>query len=151
MNILQVHSRGCELGKKFSAFNAKIKFNNRFDSIEKIYQESKRFNGDKLDYKSAKGKKPDSFEINGKQFPEEKLSQFYYSLWAIYYLNNPLLVNQASNYDDFKDIFKGKSVNCQEDTLRLWIRDRGKYLEFIKPFLNLLKEELKWLIKTQTK
>lgn len=141
MRVLQVSTRGCHLGKQFSAFNAKVLYNDKLKSIEEHYQGAKRFNGEQLPSKQAKGKKPTEVNIYGKNYPPSMLTPFYYLLWFKFYIENPDLVNRARAYDDYNDMFKGGSVNCQADTLRLYIRDKARYIEIIKPLVKELENK----------
>ena len=44
-------------------------------------------------------------------------------LWVKYLDNNPELVEYASEYDDYNDMFKGRyTVNCQADVIRQYIK-----------------------------
>lgn len=123
-----------------------------YDSIEFHYQLSKRFNdipypnltgawGDKMKYlKSVKGKRPDYIVIGSNKYDVKYLSQWYNLLWIKYLDENPKLVEYASAYDDFSDMFKGKSVNCQADTIRKYIKQGRKViLEECSELIKLIK------------
>lgn len=141
MRVLQVSTRGCHLGKQFSAFNAKVLYNGEIKSIEEHYQSAKRFNGEKLLAKQAKGKKPTEVNIYGKNYSPTMLTPFYYLLWFKFYSENNELVDRARAYDDYNDMFKGGSINCQADTLRLYIRNKERYIEIIKPLVKELENK----------
>ncbi len=116
-NILECSSKG---DRRFSAFYAKVKLFGKYDSIENHYQLSKRF-GDEVPetWKDAKGKKPTHLHINGKDFDVKFTEAWYDLLWVTYLHNHPKLVNHASKFDEFNDIFKSKgSVVCQADSIR---------------------------------
>ena len=134
--VLQCSTRGCALGKKFSAFNAIVTFNGKTCSIEQHYQESKLINGKQLPMKEAKGKKIDGFMFRGYKLGPELMTSFYYYLWAVYYDNNKDLVNKARQFDKFEDMFRGKSINCQADTIQLWLTDQKAYVAKIKPLAD---------------
>ena len=121
MKILECSSKG---DKRFSAFYAKVKMWKKYDSIENHYQLCKRF-GDftPTTWKDAKGKSPTHIELNGKNYDLKYLSQWYKLLWLRYLDTNPKLVEFAREYDDFNDIFKGKSINCQADVIRQYIKE----------------------------
>lgn len=126
--------------RRFSAFYAEVEFLGIKDSIEKIYQESKRFYSAQLSFKEAKGKKPTSFKIKDEEFNVNLLSSFYRYLWILYFEQNPYYLDVIDHYDTFTDKFKGLSVNCQADVIRE-IKAFGinQIIKEIKPFTNILK------------
>jgi hypothetical protein len=100
-----------------------VKVWGKWDSIEIHYQLCKRLGDYKpLTWKDAKGKQPTHIELNGKSYDIKYLSQWYKMLWVRYLDTNPELVEYASQFDDFNDIFKGKSLNCQADVIRQYIK-----------------------------
>lgn len=116
MRILECSSKG---DRRFSAFYAKISFYGKIDSIEHIYQSVKRDkNGDLVN----KGKKVFYVVINEIKLEPKYLTPFYKLLWVKYLDNNPSLVSYAKQFDDYNDMFKGKSVNCQADVIRQYIK-----------------------------
>lgn len=140
MKVLECSSKG---DKRFSAFYAKVSAFGSFNSIENHYQLSKRF-GDftPLNWKDAKGKTPTHIELNGKQYELELLSQWYKLLWLRYLDNNPSLVEYASQFDEYNDIFKGKSINCQADVVRQYIKQgRQSILDDCEELINKFREE----------
>lgn len=139
MNILECSSIG---DKRFSAFYAKITLNGKRDSIENHYQSFKRFGNDtSLTWKEAKGKKPTHISFNGIDMDVSYLTPLYKLLWLVYLENNPDLVAFASQYDDFKDTFKGKNtVNCQADVIRQYVKE-GR--------VSLIKETKDFWLKYQ--
>lgn len=120
MRVLECSSKG---DKRFSAFYAKVKAFGKYDSIENHYQLSKRF-GDftPTHWKDAKGKTPTHIELNGVDYELELLSQWYKLLWVKYLDQNSQLVEYAAEFDEFNDIFKGKSINCQADVIRQYVK-----------------------------
>jgi hypothetical protein len=121
--MLECSSKG---DKRFSAFYAKVTMWGKTDSIENHYQLCKRFNDYKpVTWKDAKGKQPTHIELNRKQYELKYLSQWYKLLWLRYLDLNPDLVDYARRYDDFNDMFKGKgkSINCQADVIRQYIKE----------------------------
>ena len=142
MKVLECHSRG---DKRFSALYAKVLVHGKLDTIENHYQLSKRVYGEPkpTDWKDLKGKPISFFEVNGRMFPKEYLSDFYNFLWIKYFDRNPKLLQFASQYDDFNDIFKSKnSVNCQADVIRDIVKEgRGFLIEKGKDFLTLLNSK----------
>lgn len=112
MTILQCHSKG---DKRFSAIYAKVTIDKKTDTIENFYQNAKRdINGLKV----SKGEKVSYMEFRGVKLPSYFLSDFYDLLWIQYFIENKDLYAYACTFDDYKDIFKGKSINNQEDTIR---------------------------------
>jgi hypothetical protein len=135
---LECSSKG---DKRFSAFYAKVKVFGKYDSIENHYQLSKRF-GDFVPttWKDAKGKTPTHFEVNGKQFDLKYLSMWYDLLWVKYLDEHPELVEYAVQFDDYSDMFKGKSINCQADTIRKYIKQgRQRIIDDCREFIEKLK------------
>lgn len=123
INVLECSTKG---DKRFSAFGAYVEVFGKRDSIENHYQTCKRFgkNGDIVpkSWREAKGKQPTAIEINGYRYPVEDLSAFYKLLWVKYLDQHPALVQYAKQFDDFHDIFKGHSTNCQADVIRTYIK-----------------------------
>ena len=111
-DTLECSSKG---DKRFSAFYAKVTLpNNLIDSIENIYQLSKRF-PNQLNIKEAKGKTPQFFTFLGVNYPVNLLTSFYEFLWLLYFIQHEYFVDYIKQYKNFTDMFRGKSVNCQAD------------------------------------
>lgn len=138
--------------KRFSAFGAKVDIYNNNDLIEFHYQLSKRFddvepiplNSDwehKINYvKKIKGKTPTHFVVNGVDFDVKYLEQWYNLLWCKYLDKHKKYIEYLSLFDDFNDVFKGKSVACQADSIRLYIKEgRSTLLSESKEFIDILK------------
>ena len=138
INILECSSKG---DKRYSAFYAKVKAWGKFDSIENHYQLSKRFGEFKpTSWRDAKGKEPTHIELNGRQYELRLLSQWYKMLWVNYLDNNPELVEYAKQFDEFNDIFKGKSLNCQADVVRQYIKvGRQSLVDDYQELMDLFK------------
>ena len=136
IKVLECSSKG---DKRFSAFYADVTVFGRTTNIERHYQGCKKFNDQTVI--KAKGKSPDYIEINGKQFDKKYLTPWYKLLWVKYLDNNPEIVEYASQFDDFHDIFKGKNtINCQADVVRQYIKQgRESIIEECKEFIELLK------------
>ena len=137
INILECSSKG---DRRFSAFYARIEIYDKWDSIENHYQQSKGFINPPL---KVKGAKPDYLIIKNKKYDKKYLTAYYKLLWVKYLDNNKELVEYASQFYDFNDIFKGKSINCQADVIRQYIKQgrRSIFLEQdIKDFIKELKE-----------
>ncbi len=125
MKILECSSRG---DKRFSAFYARVSMWNIESSIEEHYQLCKRF---RTPYgivaprtiKEAKGREPDHIELNGRIYHISFLSLYYKLLWLRYLDLHPELVQHASQFDDFNDMFRGKSINCQADVIRQYVKE----------------------------
>ena len=122
MRNLECSSRG---DKRFSAFYSKVSFYGKFDSIENIYQSVKfKLNGEKC----KKGEKVDIIVINGIKLDPKYLTPFYKLLWVKYLDNNPELVEYAKGFDTFSDMFRGKSINCQADVIRDYVKKGRGYV-----------------------
>ena len=142
MKVLECHSKG---DIRYSAFGAKIKVAGVFASIEHHYQFSKRVYGQAppqvID--EFKGKPITHFMIGTKMFPKEFLTQYFNLLWVKYFDVNPELLKIASDYDDFRDIFKGKkTINCQADAIRDIVKlGRNTVYNQCSDLLTLLKSK----------
>ena len=139
MKILECSSKG---DKRYSAFYAKVNVFGKYDSIENHYQLCKRFgNFIPSSWRDAKGKIPTHFNLKGKDIDINLLGQFYSLLWVKYLDENPELVEYASQFDEFNDIFKGKSLNCQADVVRKYIKQgRKSILEECGEFIEIMYE-----------
>lgn len=138
--ILECSSKG---DKRFSAFYARVKAWNKVDSIENHYQLCKRF-GDYVPktWKDAKGKTPTHIHLHGKDYELRFLEQWYKMLWIEYLDKHPELVEFASGYDEFNDIFKGKSINCQADVIRQYVKNgRDCLIEDTKELRNMFENK----------
>lgn len=124
MKILECSSKG---DKRFSAFYAKVNVYGVYDSIENHYQSCKR---DKNGKPVKKGQKVHHMSIwKGEanySLKPEFLTAYYKLLWCCYLDANPDLVEYASAYDDYNDMFKGKAINCQADVIRQYIKQGRK-------------------------
>ncbi len=150
--ILECSSKG---DKRFSAFYAQVPVHDKMDSIENHYQRSKRFkHPDHLDNENvfisymnatdAKGKTPVCFMVDGFMYSLSMLSMWYKLLWMKYLDHAPALVEYASGYDDFHDMFKGKSVNCQADVIRQYIKEgRQSIVDDCIPLIWAMRENNK--------
>lgn len=122
-NVLECSSKG---DQRFSAFYAKVRILSEEKTIEKWYQEAKRFNNERVvNADRNKGRCPDYIVINIEnqeiKLDTMYLSSWYKFLWIMYFVENR--VNQYFEYiltfDDYNDMFKGKNtVNCQADVIR---------------------------------
>src|SRR5690606_27664089 len=91
--------------------------------------------------KSVKGKQPDFIVIGGDKYDLKYLSQWYDLLWMKYLDENPDLVEYASQFDDYTDMFKGRSINCQADTIRKYIKQgRDVIKEECSELISLIRE-----------
>lgn len=135
--VLECSSKG---DKRFSAFYANVCVFGISNSIENHYQNCKGFN-DKTIIK-RKGKSPDYITIDGKILDVKYLTPFYKLLWVKYLDHNPSLVEYASQFDNFNDIFKGHSINCQADVIRQYIKQGRQSIkdeELVVEFEKILK------------
>lgn len=121
LKVLECSSKG---NKDFSAFYAKVPVFGRVDSIENHYQLCKRFGSEiPKTWRDAKGKKPTHINIGGIDLDIKFLSQYYKLLWCKYLDARKDLVAVASQYDDYSDMFKGQSINCQADVVKQYIKE----------------------------
>lgn len=128
--VLECSSRG---DKRFSPIYAKVAIHGKEKSIEEWYQSSKR---------SADGKKVgrnEDFEYFVDPYTNDKLSKteapyFYRGLWITYLKNNPDLVEFASQYDEFSNIYDGKKIeNSHHWIIAAYVKgDRERYIEVVK-------------------
>lgn len=146
--VLHCYSKG---DKRFSALFAKVSVFGVFASIEEHYQRCKRFvddNGDIFqitdwtDAKGkgkAKGKEIPFIVINGIQLPTTYLTPFYKLLWVKYLDSQQGLVDYAKGFDEFLDIYKGKSQNCQADVIEQYVKEgRQSIMKECQPLIRIL-------------
>ena len=140
INILECSSKG---DKRFSAFYAYVTLYGRNTNIERHYQSCKKFNDPSIT--KVKGLQPDYIIINGKELDKKYLTPYYKLLWVKYLDEHPELVEYASQFDDFHDIFKGKNtINCQADVVRQYIKQGRQSImneDMVKEFNKELKSE----------
>jgi hypothetical protein len=140
MNVLECSSKG---DKRFSAFYAHVTMWNVEASIEEHYQLCKRFETPygviaPKTIKEAKGRQPIHIELNHKEYSTEFLTPYYKMLWLRYLDIHPELVTHALQFDGFNDMFKGKSINCQADVVRQYIKQgRDSVWQDCLPLWNL--------------
>jgi hypothetical protein len=117
MKTLQCHSRG---DKRFSALFAVVEFNGKQATIEQHYQLCKRFEGKPVpkQISDSKGKTPSHIVVARKRLPASAINGFYTYLWLKYFQAHPDLLAYARTFDEFHDMFGGKSVNRQDHTVR---------------------------------
>lgn len=135
--------------RRFSALVANVKVGTEIKTIEEHYQLSKRFKVYEDIFipktlKDAKGKKDVVyFEVLGKRYEPKYLTAYYSLLWIKYLDQNPSLVEYASGFDDFTDMFKGKSINSQADIIKIYIKEGRNVLlgnALTKEFIKLMKQ-----------
>jgi len=104
--FLECSSKG---DKRFSAFNARVKFYDN-KTIEEIYQASKVFKGGKTNrrWQEAKGR----FAIN-----QDDCAKFYTLLWRLYMVENPHLMTIIINASGLSDMFGQTNHVCQATEL----------------------------------
>lgn len=144
--VLECSTKG---DRRFSAMVAKVKVGSETKTIEEHYQLSKRFKVDEMIFIpktkwDSKGKKDVIFfEVLGKRYEPKYLTAYFTLLWVKYLDNNPSLVKYAKGFEDFSDMFKGSSVNCQASIIRDYIKKGRKYLTndpLVKEFNLLMKQ-----------
>lgn len=140
MSVLECSSKG---DKRYSAFFAWVKLYGKTANIETHYQNCKKFNDPTIT--KVKGQQPDYIVINGKELDKKYLTPFYKLLWVKYLDEHPELVEYASQFDDFHDIFKGKNtINCQADVVRQYVKQGRQSImdeELVKEFIKELKSK----------
>ena len=139
--VLECSSKG---DARFSAFYANVEICKETKSIEEHYQLAKRFRkGGRIvvpqKVMDAKGKAPINFIVGGEVFDVKDLTSFYVYLWVKYLDQSPDLVKVLAKYDDYSDMFKGKSINCQADVIRDYMRDRAKLVKLHKDFFTRMR------------
>ncbi|UOE58141.1 hypothetical protein [Cytobacillus oceanisediminis] len=137
MRVLECSSKG---DIRFSAFGAWVEVFGKMDKIENHYQLCKRFNGvAPKHWSNAKGKKPTSIVLNGLELDVRFLSPFYKLMWVKYLDGNPDLVQYAKHFDEFNDFFRGRSVNCQADVIRQYVKEgRSSIIAECEELMGLL-------------
>ena len=125
---LQCHSKG---DKRFSALYAKVTMRGITCSIEQAYQSSKRLADGSV---AGKGKRPDYVvePFTNVQLPVSELTNLYTGLWVMYFTQHPELLEYAKKFDNFEDIFRGKSINCQADVIAACVADFDTVKNFLK-------------------
>lgn len=138
LNILECSTKG---DKRFSSFYAYVNVFGHGATIEHHYQSCKRFNDPSI--KNPKGREPDYIEIVGLKLDKKYLTPYYKLLWVEYLDKHPELVQYASKFDDFHDIFRSyNSTNCQADVIRQYIKEGRESImneELVQEFLKLIK------------
>lgn len=137
--------------RDFSAHYAWVDVFGLRKPIEYHYQMSKMFDlgtvngvknviGPMKTTKLAKGRKPVKVKVGNFILPVRFLSQWYKLLWLKYLDANPELVRYASQFDEFTDKFRGKSLNCQADVIRQYVKEgRESILKDCEELWTLLK------------
>lgn len=146
--VLECSTKG---DKRFSAFGARVEVFGVNDFIEFHYFFAKKFNDYRIPknpqnfswknrilyIKAIKGAEPDYLMINGHRYDIKYMHQWYHLLWIKYLDNNPHLVEYLKLFDDYNDIFKGKSGICQADSIRKYIKDgRKSIVDECKELIN---------------
>lgn len=141
---------------RFSAFGAEVELFGKTATIEEHYQLAKRFvggDGKVFTPKSIYDVKGKNNKIKDKEltwivvgscvFPPEFRVEFYKLMWLKYLDQNPELLAYASRFDDYNDIFKGKSLICQADCIRQYIKEgRHTMVKDVESFARLAEIEI---------
>lgn len=147
--ILECSSKG---DRRFSAMYANVSVHGSVNTIENHYQTSKRFDDPASSTlvpsstaREAKGRKPTYFVVNGFIYPLEFLSMWYKLLWMKYLDQRPELVEYASHFDVFIDMFKGKNTrNCQADVITQYVKEgRQSIVDDCLPLIWQMRENNK--------
>lgn len=127
--LLECSSKGYT---KLSALFAKVTIFGKTQSIEKHYQLSKRFRGEEppTNWLDVKGRSDIGYlQIGEIQLHPTWLFQWYHLLWLIYLDQHPEIVEYASQFKDYNDMFRGKIEekpewlrSCQADSIRIYIK-----------------------------
>lgn len=152
--VLHCYSKG---DIRFSAFGAKVVINSYEDTIEFWYQLSKKFADfdrppqtapwkTKMEYTrkvkayQKQGHEPESINVLGKEISPNYLSAWYKMLWISYLQNNPKLVEYASKFDEFLDIYGKNSKNNQAHVIRDYVKHGREFvMKDCKELIKLLK------------
>ncbi len=139
--VLECSTKG---DARFSALCAEVMVCGKTQTIEDHYQLSKRFReGGRIvvpkHFKQAKGRKPVNFSIADEIFDVEELTSWYVYLWVKYLDENPNLVKVLEKYDDYSDMFKRNSINCQADVIRDYMKDRKALVTLHKDFFKKMR------------
>ena len=81
--------------------------------------------------------------ICGKKLEPKYLTPYYILLWVKYLDKHPELVEYASQFDEFNDKFRGKSINCQADVIRAYVKGNRNILlrtDLVKELSNIIRE-----------
>ncbi len=158
--VLQCHSRG---DTRFSPFFCTVEAFGVKRSIEEHYQCSKVFRKNPQDtsifipinWREAKSMEKSKEFVRDLEFfmlPADVILHpikyhvygWYSSLWLKYLDLNPKLVEEASTYDDYEDVFKWDFPLCQADCIRLYCKQgRQALLDTCQEFFDYLKEKRK--------
>ena len=137
MKILECSSAG---DKRFSSLYALVDVFGVTESIESHYQAVKR---NKKGNYCRKGEKVDHIIIKGKKLEPKYLTPYYILLWVKYLDKHPELVEYASQFDEFNDKFRGKSINCQADVIRAYVKGNRSILlktDLVKELSNIIRK-----------
>lgn len=136
--ILDISSKSpLKLGQKLSAFNLKVKLNEKYISLENVFQSSKVFEYggpylDLIDVSPMEAKKDErirssgkivSFRLNGRDFPINPQTLFYDWIYCRALSHYPEYVNELLRYSIFSDIEFNheKSINCQARSIAIFV------------------------------
>jgi len=160
--ILQVDTKGGDVGKQFSPFNCRVEAFGVVRSIEDHYQMTKRFRDtftgtvvSAANWKHAKALQANAeYKRIGFYLPNglslgsnndavtDLVIQWYISLWYKFYRTpeGQLLVPILQEYDEFVDIFAGKFPFSQA---RVALQVSKENLESLKPMFKELLVKIK--------
>ena len=131
MKTLECSSKG---DKRFCSFYAFVDFDGKYKSIEAHLQDCKRNeNGTPC----KKGEWATHLIICGQKLPTSDLTAFYRFLWYTYLRSNPDLVDYASEFKAFNNMYRGNSKNCPSECVQAYVKhDKA----FYAPILQLCKK-----------
>ena len=122
MKTLECSSKG---DKRFCTYYAFVEFDGKYKSIENHIQDCKR---NKDDLPCKKGEWFTHLSICGQKLPVSDFTAFYRYLWYVYFRCNPDLVDYASDFKSFTNLYRGNSKNCPADCIKAYVnRDRAFY------------------------
>jgi hypothetical protein len=134
-----------ELGRSLSAFNAHVYVFDKADTIENHYQLSKILKGGvrPKDWRQGKGSHPIALMIGDHEYDVMYKKQWYFSLWFKFLEIHPEIVQAASQYEMFSDMFGGKDLEnriCQADAIHMYIKlGREAMQKFVAPLMQEIK------------
>ena len=157
-NILEISTKSPnEDGKRFSAFNLKIKIDDKLYFLESLFQGSKTFSDGgpyselylKQSIDSKKDQRIKRSDLKEFNFFGEKIEidfDFYTWLYFIALIQNKIFSNELLKYEAFTDIEfnPNKSLNCQAYSAALYVSLINNKLIF--PEKNYTNDELKEII-----
>ena len=131
MKILECSSKG---DKRFCSFYAFVEFDGKYKNIEAHLQDCKR---NENGMPCQKGEWATHIVLCNQKLPISSYTAFYRYLWYVYFRSNPDLVDYASEFKAFNNMYRGNSKNCPSECIKAYVkRDKA----FYAPILQLCKK-----------